>query len=141
LIDYFLPDGQYTREEIKEIQLLETRGFHKPVRFCTTEQALRSLRGDLTILDLENRLLPSGQTFKSLPGDELKAQAEALMKRLLEDVLPDSAVLLVYFNGHLNRMNPKNPTQYIVIANNPVTLVGHAANTAYVAYGDRFNTN
>ena len=136
-VDYFLPEGQHTREEISEVKLLETRGFRKPVRFCTTEQALRSLRGDITILDLENKIMPSGQPFRSLPDDERKDQAQALIENLLKNVLPASTVLVVYSSERLNLIKPAYPTQYVVIANNRVTLLSHAANTAYVAYSDR----
>ncbi|MEM8806727.1 MAG: hypothetical protein AAGF01_11925 [Cyanobacteria bacterium P01_G01_bin.38] len=144
LVDYFLPNAAVEKEEISEIPLLEIRGFRKPVRFCTTERKLRSRRGDITILDLQNMVMSSGQRFTKLPGAEQETHAKDLVERLLDEVLADPTVLVVYFRGYINNLNriePKSKTQYLLIANNPVTLVGHAANGAYVVYGDRHSAS
>lgn len=139
LVDYFLPEATQDRHDISELRLLELRGFRKPVRFCTASSRLRSLRGDVTILDLQNWQTAAG-AFVGLPDDQKEAKAAEMVNHLLNDILSDSAVLIVYFRGYinsLNRIQPPSENQYLLVANNPVTLIGHAANGAYVAYSDR----
>ncbi|MEL6501397.1 MAG: hypothetical protein AAFQ23_08325 [Cyanobacteria bacterium J06623_1] len=140
LVDYFVPDGDREAAELAEVRLLEVRGFRKPVRICVSEREVRSRRGDVTVLDLQNWVLRTGQRFVALPAPEREAQAMQLVERLFREILPEAAVLIVYFRGYINNLNKIEPaysTQYLLIANNPVTLVGHTVNGAYVAYGDR----
>ena len=138
-VDYFLPDGTQERHEISELRLLELRGFNKPVRLCSTPKKLRSLRGDVTILDLQHWQTTSGP-FTELPSDQRELKAAEMVTYLLENILPESSVLVVYFQGYINNLNritPPYENQYLLIANNPVTLIGHTANGAYVAHNDR----
>ncbi len=140
LVNYYLPEATVSSDAIREIELLEIRGFKQPVRFCTTERQLRSRSGDVTVLDLQNRVLPSGKAFPEISREEKKAEAEQLVTQLFHNLLPQSAVLVVYSQGQIDGLfsiKPKHKTQYLLAANNPVTLLGHVANGAYVAYGDR----
>lgn len=136
-VNYFLPHATIRQDEINEIKLLEIRGFQQPVRFCTSEKKLRSLSGDVTVLDLQNVELPSGKKFTELPSQEREDYAQQIIASLFNDILPKSTVLVVYFRGRiqaLNTIKPKFSTQYLLPANNPVTLLGHTANGAYAAY-------
>lgn len=140
LVDYFLPDGT---SEPKEVELLRIRNF-KRVQFCSDIQALgniQSLRrspSDVVILDLINYITPSGQAFPNLQEQERETEAKSLIDALL-GLLPNSTVLIVYVNvppplKYLNSV-PKN--RYVLAANNPITLIGNAADGAYVAVGER----
>lgn len=143
LVNYFLPEATVSSDAIREIKLLEIRGFKRPVRFCTTERQLRSRTGDVTVLDLQHRVLPSGKAFSEISREEKKVEAEQLIVQLF-NLLPESVVLVVYFQGQIDGLfaiKPKHKTQYLLAANNPVTLLGHVANGAYVAYGDRIESN
>ena len=138
-VAYFLPNATVGIDDISEIRLLEVRGFRQPIRFCTSEKKLRSLNETITILDLQNMELSTGQKLSELPKEERESYAEQLITRLFEKVLPKTAVLVVYFRGYisvLNSIKPKSDTQYLLPANNPVTLLGHTANGAYAAYGE-----
>ena len=137
--EYFLPDGDQLAE-LAEVRLLEVRGFRKPVRICVSEREVRSRQGDVIVLDLQNWVLPTGSRFTALTAQEKELQAKRLIERLFNGVLPEAAVLVVYFRGYINNLNRIEPgysTQYLLIANNQVTLVGHTVNGAYVAHGDR----
>ncbi|MGD1932342.1 MAG: hypothetical protein ACFB12_25895 [Leptolyngbyaceae cyanobacterium] len=138
-LNYFLPDDTRERQDISEVRLLELRGFRKPISFCTTKEGLSSLHGYVTILDLQNWQTSSG-LFTELSDNQQEVKSAEMVHDLLNNILPETAVLVVYFRGHiknLNRIEPSSENQYLLIANNPVTLVGHAANGAYVAYSDR----
>ncbi|MEM7770031.1 MAG: hypothetical protein AAGA75_03270 [Cyanobacteria bacterium P01_E01_bin.6] len=52
------------------------------------------------------------------------------------DQISKSAVLVVYIRGRVQHLNSIGD-RYVLPANNPVTLVGNAADGAYVALGDR----
>ncbi len=138
-VSYFLPNTT-AEEAVSEIKLLETRGFNKPIRLITTERQLRAQIGRITILDLQNMVMPSGAKFAELASEEQEAHSKKLVEHLLNEVLPELAVLVVYFRGYINNLNriePQFKAQYLLIANNPVTLIGHTANGAYVVYGAR----
>ena len=136
-VNYFLPNATVEPDDVNEIRLLEVRGFRQPLLFATTEKKLRSLNGNVTVLDLQNMELPTGERFADMP--EREAYAKDLIERLFREALPKASVLVVYFRGYLpvlNKIQTKHSTQYLLPANNPVTLLGHAANGAYAAYGD-----
>ncbi|MGF1482358.1 MAG: hypothetical protein ACFB4I_23245 [Cyanophyceae cyanobacterium] len=141
LVDYYLHNGT---SEPTEFKLLQTRNF-KSIRFCkniddlSTSQLSRRSPSDVVILDLINYTTDSGQAFASLQDlEERDTAARPLIDELLSR-LPESTVLIVYVNvppplRYLNSI-PKN--RYVVPANSPITLVGNAADGAYVARGDR----
>ncbi|WOD37202.1 hypothetical protein [Nodosilinea sp. E11] len=74
----------------------------------------------------------------------LVPESEALVKEQIDrlrGVLSDAVVLVVYVRGIVGYLNDaKFERVYVLPANNQVTLLGHAVNGAYVAYGDRIAT-
>lgn len=140
VVDYYFPNGI---SEPKEAELLRARKF-KNIHFCPDIQALSSIQAlrrspsDVVILDLINYVTATGQAFPSLQEQDRESEAKQLIDTLL-NFLPNSTVLIVYVNvppplKYLNSI-PKN--RYVLPANNPITLVGNAADGAYVAVGDR----
>lgn len=131
LVDYYLPDGTGPTNELR---LLQARGFQS-VRPVRSIEAMQSSPGQVAVLDLQNWVLPSGQRFAALPTTEQEAQAQEQIDQLLL-LLPRSAVLLIYVTGRINYLNTIRD-RYVLAANNPITLVGNAADGAYVAMSDR----
>ena len=141
IVDYYLPNGT---SEPKEVELLRARKF-KDVHFCRDIEALSNIQSlrrspsDVVVLDLINYITALGQSFPSLQDvQERDTAAQPIIDELLA-LLSDSTVLIVYVNvppplRHLNSI-PKN--RYVVPANSPITLVGNAADGAYVVAGDR----
>jgi hypothetical protein len=121
-VDYYLPKNVDTPSEVK---LLKTRGF-KDVRTHKSLQSLKSVRSDVVVLDLENAIPKS---------DDLEQQAKVLIDDLLNISSP-SSVIIIYIRGHIKYINALTE-RYVIAANNPVTLVGHVADGAYVVMGDR----
>ena len=137
IIDYFLPNGA---DEPKEVELLRARQF-KQVNFCCDVQSLENSQrmrrspSAVVVLDLQNWKLPSGQAFINLPEVDSETQAKMQIDELLE-VIPASAVLVVYIRKQVKYLYNIND-RYVIAANNPITLVGNAADGAYVVVGDR----
>ncbi|MEM7773952.1 MAG: hypothetical protein AAF327_26055 [Cyanobacteria bacterium P01_A01_bin.37] len=130
-VDYYLPDGP---QPPSEFVLLKARKF-KDVRFLNSLDAIRRSPDDVVILDLQNWVLPSGQRFIALPETERESQATLQIDGVL-DQISESAVLVVYIRGRVQHLNTIGD-RYVLPANNPVTLVGNAADGAYVVVGDR----
>lgn len=136
-VGYYLPEGQ---QAPAEVQLLKARQF-KNVRFLPSLEAVRRSPSDVMVLDLINYSTPEGQRFSSLPKDNREAIAAPLINELL-GLLPKSTVIIVYVSfPPLQAVNNLSSDHYVIPANNPVTLVGNAADGAYVALGDRTLAN
>ncbi len=134
-VDYYLPDGT---QPPSEFALLNARKF-KDVRFLNNLEVIRRSPGDVVILDLQNWVLPSGQRFIHVPEAEREAQAKLQIDGVLEQITA-SAVLVVYIRGTVKYLYSIGD-RYVLPANNPVTLVGNAADGAYVVMGDRTRAN
>lgn len=130
-VDYYLPAAEQFPHELR---LLRSRRFQK-VRPISSLTEMRRSPGDVVVLDVQNWVLPSGQRFMELPDPEREAQAQEQIDALL-DVLPLSAVVVVYVRGRIGYLN-RISDRYVLPANNPVTLVGTVADGAYVSRGDQ----
>ncbi|MGB3492286.1 MAG: hypothetical protein WBA57_06135 [Elainellaceae cyanobacterium] len=139
VVDYFLPDGT---DEPKEVELLRARKF-KRVHFCGDIQSIQNFQRirrsptDVVILDLVNHVTAEGQAFITFQGQDREDIAQPLIDHLL-DVLSPSTVIIVYVGfPPLKAVNTAPSDRYVIAANNPITLVGNAADGAYVVVGDR----
>lgn len=141
LVNYYLPDGV---EEPREFYLVKQRGFRPPI-FCSRLEEVRRSSADVVIFDAQNWKDSANQRVVKLTDRGwLVPESEALIKKqidLLRGMLSDAVVLVVYVRGIVAYLNdPKFEQVYVLPANNQVTLLGHAVNGAYVAYGDRITT-
>jgi hypothetical protein len=138
LVDYYLPEGL---KEPDEFYLVKQRGFRQ-VLFCDHLEAIRRSSADVVIVDLQNCRTPSGQR-QALLGERgwLTAESEAWARDHIDSirgVISAQTVLVVYVRAIVSYLNdPKFENEYVLPANNQVTLVGHAGNGAYVAFGAR----
>ena len=139
IIDYLLPNGT---DEPKEVELLRARQF-KRVNFCPDLRSLQSAQQsrrspfDVVILDLVHHITDTGQDFATLQGQDREDVAQPLLDSLL-NILPPSTVIIVYVEfPPLKAVNTAPSDRYVIAANNPITLVGNAADGAYVVVGDR----
>jgi len=141
LVNYYLPDGL---EETREFFLVKNRGFRQ-VLFCSRLEEVRRSAADVVIFDAQNWKDASGQRVVRLTERGwLVPESEALVKEqidFLRGILSDEVVLVVYVRGMVSYLNDaKFERVYVLPANNQVTLLGHAVNGAYVAYGDRITS-
>ncbi|MBD1847414.1 hypothetical protein H6F89_29245 [Cyanobacteria bacterium FACHB-63] len=140
IVHYYLPNSPQRPNEFK---LLQARGF-RDVRFPKDLRQLQSSVGKQTpedllnvvILDLENWLTPTQQSFSTLINPDRDTQAKSQIDPLL-DILSSSTVLVVYVRATVNYLYTLSHDRYITPANNPITLLGMVADAAYVAAGDR----
>lgn len=132
-VDYCLPGSN---RNPSEVSLLRARQF-RDVRFLSALEDVQQSPGNVVILDLINYRTPGGNPFPSLAKEERETVAKPLIDRLLH-LLPPSTVIVVYVNfPPLKAVNETPSDRYVIAANNPITLVGNAADGAYVALGDR----
>lgn len=140
LVNYYLPNGT---DEPREFSHVNNRGFRQ-VLFCTRLEEVRRSTADVVILDAQNWKTDKGQRVVVLNErgwltDESHTQIKEQIDLLLR-MLSRQAVLVVYVRGIVKYLNdPKFDALYVLPANNQVTLLGHAVNGAYVAYGDRIS--
>lgn len=130
-VDYYLPN---MTQEPTEFKLLKARQF-KDVRLVENLETISQSPRDVVVLDLQNWTLLTGQRFIEVPNEEKETHARQQIDGLLE-ILPTSAVLVVYIRGTIRHLYSIGD-RYVLPANNPVTLVGNTADGAYVAAGDR----
>ena len=135
-IDYYLPGGDAPP---KEVNLLRAREFEN-VGFCTQPGELRTQESNVVVLDLENFKTEAGEAFSGLAPNVRNAIAQPIIDDLLER-LPQSSVLIV-FVGYppIQHINVVAKDRYVLAANGSITLVGNAADGAYVAKGNRLST-
>ena len=127
LVTYYCPERP---EPPKEYALLEDTQRFQDVTFCRSLLEVRQSPGHVVVLDVIN--WAAAQAV-----DERDRLAEEQITGLLGlDSWAASTVLVVYVAGRLNCLNQVG-NSYVLPANNPVTLVGHVVNGAYVAYGGR----
>ncbi len=124
-VNYYLP---HQTQPPREFKLLQARGF-RDVRFPKDLQQLQTAVADVIVLDLENWLT-------TLPEAEQEAAAKDQIETLL-NLLPRSAVLVVYVRSVVKYLYSVPRDRYITPVNNPVTLIGMVADAAYVVAGDR----
>ncbi|MGB3613014.1 MAG: hypothetical protein WBA10_04410, partial [Elainellaceae cyanobacterium] len=125
LVTYYCPN---LTQPPKEYALLEDTQRFQDVTFCRSLLEVRQSPGHIVVLDLIN--WESAQNL-----EERDRLAEEQISGLLGlDSWTASTVLVVYVTGRLNCLNQLGD-RYVLPANNPVTLVGHVTNGAYVAYG------
>lgn len=139
VIDYFLPEGT---DEPKEVELLRARQF-KRVNFCANIQSLQNFQqirrspSDVVVLDLVHYNIATGQEFSSLQGREREDIAQSLINTLLTSLSPSTVIIVYVGFPPLKAVNTAPSDRYVIAANNPITLVGNAADGAYVVVGDR----
>lgn len=136
-VDYYLPGGNPT-EEPREVALLNAREF-KNVEYFTEISDLRPRTSDVVILDLIHFSTLSQEKFTSLSDPKNR---DDIAKPIVDELLkkfPKSSVLIVYVNSfpRLGCIDLVPDDRYILAANSPITVVGNAADGAYVAKGDR----
>lgn len=125
LVTYYCPE---LSEPPKEYALLEDTQRFQDVTFCRSLLEVKRSPGDVVVLDVINW---------AAAQDERDRLAEEQITGLLGLASwTASTVLVVYVAGRLNCLNHVG-NSYVLPANNPVTLVGHVVNGAYVAYGGR----
>lgn len=137
LVNYYLPNGV---EEPREFSLVNNRGF-RHVLFCGRLEEVRRSSADVVILDVQNWTTESGQSIVQTERGKLIDESEQQVKKQIDSLrrmISDHVVLVVYVRGTVNYLyDPKFASEFVLPANNHVTLLGHAVNGAYVAYGDR----
>ena len=138
LVNYYLPEGQ---AEPDEFYLVKQRGFRQ-VAFCDRLEAVRRSSADVVIVDFQNCKKADQQRQVVLTERGwLTAESEQWARSqidLIRGVVSKQTVLVVYVRGMVSYLNdPKFENEYVLPANNQVTLLGHAANGAYVAFGAR----
>ncbi|MGP1383450.1 MAG: hypothetical protein ACTS2F_07795 [Thainema sp.] len=137
LVNYYLPDGI---EEPREFSLVKNRGF-RHVLFCSRLEEVRRSSADVVILDVQNWTTESGQSVVQTEKGKLIDESEQQVKQQIDSLrkmISDHVVLVVYVRGTVNYLyDPQFAAEFVLAANNHVTLLGHAVNGAYVAYGDR----
>ncbi|MGC1308410.1 MAG: hypothetical protein WA885_14390 [Phormidesmis sp.] len=135
-VDYYLPGGTPS-EEPREVALLNAREF-KNVEYFTKISDLRPETSGVVVLDLIHFLTPSQEKFTSISDSKDRDKiAKPIVDELLEKC--PSSVLIVYVNSYprLGCIDLVPEDRYILAANSPITVVGNAADGAYVAKGDR----
>ena len=138
LVDYYLPEGQ---SEPDEFYLVKQRGFRQ-VAFCDRLEAVRQSSADVVIVDLQNckKVNQQRQVVLTERG-WLTAESEQWARSqidLIRGIVSEQTVLVVYVRGIVSYLNdPKFESEYVLPANNQVTLLGHAGSGAYVAFGAR----
>ena len=138
LVDYYLPEG---KAEPDEFYLVKQRGFRQ-VAFCDRPETVRRSAADVVIIDLQNGKTADGQRQVVLAErGRLTAESEEWARSQIDSirgVVSKQTVLVVYVRGNVSYLNePKFENEYVLPANNQVTLLGHAGNGAYVAFGAR----
>ena len=124
------------RQLPKEVGLLRAREFGD-VSFFTQRNELRTQESDVVVLDLENFKTEAGEAFAGLTPDVRNEIARPIIDDLLER-LPKSSVLIVFVSyPQIQHINVVAKKRYVLAANGSITLVGNAADGAYVAKGDR----
>lgn len=142
LVNYYLPEGM---EEPREFFLIKKRGFRQ-VLFCNRLEEVRRASDDVNvvILDAQNWKTNSDQNVVQTEKGRLIEKSEQQVKEqidALRQMISKHVVLVVYVRGTVNYLyDPKFASEFVLAANNHVTLLGHAVNGAYVAYGDRTTT-
>ena len=132
-VDYYLQGGD---QPPKEVGLLRAREFGD-VSFFTQRNELRTQESDVVVLDLENFKTEAGEAFAGLTPDVRNEIARPIIDDLLER-LPKSSVLIVFVSyPQIQHINVVAKKRYVLAANGSITLVGNAADGAYVAKGDR----
>ncbi|MGF1537409.1 MAG: hypothetical protein ACFB4J_13140 [Elainellaceae cyanobacterium] len=125
LVTYYCPE---LLQPPKEYALLEDSQRFQDVTFCQSLLEVRQSPGHVVVLDVIN--WKAAQVM-----DERDRLVEEQLTGLLGlDSWTASTVLVVYVAGRLSCLNQVG-NSYVLPANNPVTLVGHVVNGAYVAYG------
>lgn len=125
LVTYYCPE---LPAPPKEYALLEDTQRFQDVTFCRSLLEVKRSPGDVVVLDVINWAAAQAM-------DERDRLVEEQLTGLLGlSVWTASTVLVVYVAGRLNCLN-RVGNRYVLPANNPVTLVGHVVNGAYVAYG------
>jgi len=134
---YYLPDAQ---GEPPEYSLVKNRGFRR-ADFCTDLAEVRRSRADVVIFDAQNWKTSVGSRVVETERGRLVEKSEAMVREQIDELrdrLGDHVVLVVYVRGIVSYLNdPQFEKLYVLPANNQVTLLGHAVNGAYVAFGDR----
>ena len=128
LVDYLLLGSL---AEPKECDLLRFRGFQN-LKFCNGIDDLRRKSVDIVILDLEN-WKPNGVSLGSFMPQNQEQQDKG--SKPVQDVLatmPKRSIMIVYVRGTLRILNDLQPPGRVIPANSPVTLLGNAAEAAYV---------
>ncbi|PZO13341.1 MAG: hypothetical protein DCF25_16250 [Leptolyngbya foveolarum] len=137
LVDYYLPGGGAVPEEL---HLVKQRGFRQ-VSFCDRAEQIRRSEADVVIVDLQNAKGADGSAQVVTDKGKLTAESEQWAQRQIDTVRAvtgNGKVLVVYVRGTVAHLNSAELQQeYVLAANNQVTLVGHAGNGAYVALGAR----
>ena len=128
LVDYLLLESS---TQPKEYDLLRFRGFQN-LKFCNNIDDLRKRSVDIVILDLEN-WKPNGVSLGSfMPQNQVQQDKGSKPVRDVFDALPNHPIVIVYVRGTLKILNDLQPPGRVVPANSPVTLLGNAAEAAYV---------
>ena len=140
LVDYYLPGGGSVPEEL---YLVKQRGFRQ-VSFCDRTEQIRRSEADVVIVDLQNAKGADGSAQIVVDKGRLTAESEQWAQRQIDAVRAATAgnvrVLVVYVRGNVAHLySAELQQEYVLAANNQVTLVGHAGNGAYVALGARRN--
>ena len=132
-VDYYLPNGNST-EIPREVELLKAREF-KDVQYFTQLGDLRPENSDVVVLDLMHFSTQKGMF--ALASKEDRDSIVAPILESLTDLFPESSVLIVYVNSRPFLGGLDSDNRYILAANSPITVVGNAADGAYVAKGAR----
>jgi hypothetical protein len=128
LVDYLLLDNLTAPAEYN---LLGFRGFQN-LKFCSQIEDLRKRHVDIVILDLEN-WQPNGVPLGSFnPQDQVQQDQGAKPVQDVLAVLTQRVIVIVYVRGTLKILNDLQPPGRVIPANSPVTLLGNAAEAAYV---------
>lgn len=128
LVDYLLLESSV---EPSECNLLRFRGFQN-LKFCRQIDDLRKRSVDIVILDLEN-WKPNGISLGSFKAQN-QAQQDQGAKPVRDTLnfLPNRPIIIVYVRGTLTILNELQPPGRVIPSNSPVTLLGNAAEAAYV---------
>ena len=143
LVNYYLPGAV---EEPREFWLIKKRGFRQ-VLFCSRAEEVRrsAIDADVIILDVQNWKTDSDQYVVETDRGRLVPESERQVKEqidLLKNVISGHVVLVVYVRGTVDYLfDPKFASEFVLAANNHVTLLGHVVNGAYVAYGERSSSH
>ncbi|MBE9063108.1 YtxH domain-containing protein [cf. Phormidesmis sp. LEGE 11477] len=132
-IDYYLPGGNPNKAP-REIELLKAREF-KDVQYFTKLEELRPNASDVVVLDLIHFLMKENK-FAEASKEVRDSTAAPILESLLQ-LFPKASVLIVYVNSRPFLGGLDSDERYILAANSPITVVGNAADGAYVAKGAR----
>lgn len=136
-VAYYVPDAQ---SQPREYGLVKNRGFRR-VAFCTQLDEIKRSPADVVIFDAQNWRAGGSRVVELTERGWLVDGSEQSVRQqidALRDRVADHVVLVVFVRGIVGYLNDaKFESLYVLPANNQVTLLGHAVNGAYVAFGDR----